>query len=351
MHIGNRPATIVIAPLMASSLSYPVSPAWHLLMRDLSIPPAAVLQRAGVPGDLLTREHATVTADQFCRMMWALEAEAADPTLAIRIGEALSFEMFDPPVFAAMCSPDLNTALERLSRYKQLCAPVAFDVTVGRDVTKLAVVWSAPSSTPPVLLYAMELAYCLRLARLGTRTRVVPRAVRCPFPLEPAAAYAAYFGVVVERADETSLELAAADATAPFLTANGGMWSFFEPELRRRLAELDAAAATADRVRAALLELLPSGRASVQAVAQRLGLSARTLQRYLKDEGTTFQRELDRTREQLALHYLRTTGMAGAEISFLLGFEDPNSFVRAFHDWTGVTPEQMRHQLRAPRAS
>ena len=39
--------------------------------------------------------------------------------------------------------------------------------------------------------------------------------------------------------------------------------------------------------------------------------------------------------------------MAGAEISFLLGFEDPNSFIRAFHDWTGTTPERLRSQLRA----
>ncbi len=34
--------------------------------------------------------------------------------------------------------------------------------------------------------------------------------------------------------------------------------------------------------------------------------------------------------------------MSGAEISFLLGFEDPNSFVRAFQGWTGRTPQAAR---------
>lgn len=330
---------------------YPLSPAWLLLMRDLGISPAHVVRRAGVAEDLFAREQATVRADEWCRMMWAVDVEAGDPTLALKIGDALSFEMFDPPIFAAMCSDDLTTALGRISRYKRLCAPIALHVDAGADATRVTVTWTEPPLEPPPLLYAIELAYCVRLARLGTRTPVRPRAVTCAHPLAPADAYAAWFGAPVERAAETTVTFAAADATAPFLTAKAGMWGFFEPELRRRLAELDAAASVADRVRSALLELLPSGRASVPAVATRLGISARTLQRRLQDEDTSFQRVLDATRAELARHYLATTAMAGAEISFLLGFEDPNSFFRAFHEWTGETPEQARAQLRASRAA
>lgn len=55
---------------------------------------------------------------------------------------------------------------------------------------------------------------------------------------------------------------------------------------------------------------------------------------------------LNETREHLAKHYLKTSGISGAEISFLLGFEDPNSFFRAFHAWTGETPEQARGALQ-----
>lgn len=329
---------------------YPVSPAWLLMMRDLGIHPGDVLRRAGVAFDILAREHATLRGDEFARLLWALEEEVADPTLAIRVAQALTFEMFDPPVFAAMCSPDFNTAIQRLSHYKRLCAPIALQITVGPDVTRVRPVWSEPPLEPPSLLYTMELTYCLRLARLGTRTHIVPRAVTAPFAVEPAAAYREYFGVAVERGAQVAIELTAADASAPFLTARAGMWSFFEPELRRRLAEVEAGATTKARTRAALLELLPSGRASVQAVAACLGCSPRTLQRRLMEEDTTFQAVLDATREELARHYLRTTSMAGAEISFLLGFEDPNSFVRAFHDWTGKTPEQMRTQLRRREA-
>ncbi len=40
--------------------------------------------------------------------------------------------------------------------------------------------------------------------------------------------------------------------------------------------------------------------------------------------------------------------MSPAEVSFLLGFEDPNSLFRAFHRWTGTTPEAWRAETRAP---
>ena len=255
--------------------------------------------------------------------------------------------MFDPPVFAAMCSDDFDAAAARLARYKRLCAPVALHVDVGPASTTIGIEWTAAPVVPPPMLYAFELACCLQLARLGTRRAVVPLAVTSPHRFEPAAEVARAFGVAVTPAPVVSMTLAAADARAPFLTARAGMWSFFEPELRRRLAELDAGASAGERVRAALLELLPGGRGAVADVAQRLGVSARTLQRRLQDEGTSFQQVLDATREGLARYYLGATGMAGAEISFLLGFEDPNSFIRAFHDWTGTTPERLRSQLRA----
>ncbi len=97
-----------------------------------------------------------------------------------------------------------------------------------------------------------------------------------------------------------------------------------------------------DRVRAVLLESLPAGDGTMGAVAGQLAMSTRTLHRRLQGEGTTFQRVLDTTREALARHYLANPDLSAAEISFLLGYADASSFYRAFHDWTGSTPERVR---------
>ena len=80
----------------------------------------------------------------------------------------------------------------------------------------------------------------------------------------------------------------------------------------------------------------------MDAVASRLAMSNRTLHRRLQGEDTTFQRVLNSTREALARHYLSDPRLTAGEISFLLGYEEPSSFYRAFHSWTGDTPERVR---------
>jgi AraC-like DNA-binding protein len=138
------------------------------------------------------------------------------------------------------------------------------------------------------------------------------------------------------------ITFSAQDAARPFLTANDAMWSFFEPQLNQRMQDLTQNATYTERVRACLMEILASGQYSVDDVASRLAVSRRTLQRHLSNEGTTFQEILDGLREQLARHYLSKSDYSSAQVAFLLGYEDPNSFSRAFRSWTGQTPEGVR---------
>ena len=121
-------------------------------------------------------------------------------------------------------------------------------------------------------------------------------------------------------------------------------WTWLEVDLTRQLAERDAQAAIADRVRAVLIDLLPAGDASADAVCRQLGLSKRSLQRKLSAEGESFQSVLDATRSMLAMRYLHKGSMSVEEISYLLAYQDPNSFYRAFQGWTGMTPAAARSQ-------
>jgi AraC-like DNA-binding protein len=124
------------------------------------------------------------------------------------------------------------------------------------------------------------------------------------------------------------------------------MWQVFEPELRRRLSQLDATASTAERVHAVLLELLPGNEATIEKTAERLGMSKRTLQRRLEDEGENFRALINTCRENLARHYLRNTSLPGYEIAFLLVLKTRIHFYRAFMTWTGQTPETVREAMR-----
>ncbi|MCB9697640.1 MAG: helix-turn-helix transcriptional regulator [Alphaproteobacteria bacterium] len=89
----------------------------------------------------------------------------------------------------------------------------------------------------------------------------------------------------------------------------------------------------------------------MERVARRLAVSTRTLQRRLREEGTSFKEVVDTTREGLARHYLGRTQLSASEIAFLLGFEEPNSFFRAVQRWTGTTPETLRRRLATAPAT
>jgi AraC-like DNA-binding protein len=69
--------------------------------------------------------------------------------------------------------------------------------------------------------------------------------------------------------------------------------------------------------------------------------STSTLQRRLRQEGTSYQSLLDEIRRELALDYLRDGKHSIADVAFLLGFSDQSNFTRAFRRWTGTTPRQV----------
>jgi AraC-like DNA-binding protein len=92
------------------------------------------------------------------------------------------------------------------------------------------------------------------------------------------------------------------------------------------------------RVEKLLLPILPTGEASVEIIAGKLGVSRQTLFRKLKAEGVTFEKVLDELRHTLALHYLDDKKMSVNKAAYLVGFSDAAAFSRAFKRWTGSSP-------------
>ena len=66
------------------------------------------------------------------------------------------------------------------------------------------------------------------------------------------------------------------------------------------------------------------------------------MRRRLTDEDTTFQQLMEEARRELARHYLLHSSLELNEAAYLLGYEDANSFFRAFHHWEGTSPGEWR---------
>ena len=321
---------------------FAVSKTWKVMMRDMGINPAQVLRFAGLPADLFTRPEASLSPEEYFRLWDGLEKAAGERELPLMIGAALSAEAFDPSIFAILCSPDLNTALQRLSQFKQLLGPLLLTVDIGQDRTLATLEWHGHVERMPHSMGLSELVIFTELVRLAMREPVMPVAVCLPQMPRKLAPYRAYFGDVMTHDVAYRIAFSASDATRPFLTEDAAMWGFFESGLKRRLSDLEADAGNAQRVRGVLLEMLPSGQSSIDAAARRLYMSKRSLQRCLSAENTSYQQVLDDTRHDLARHYLLNSSACPGEIALLLGFRDANSFHRAFKNWTGLTPGAYR---------
>jgi AraC-like DNA-binding protein len=318
---------------------------WQVLLKDLNLSGQDLLRYARLPLDLFSQRSPTLTTEEYFRLWQGLEYLFNDPVFPLRLGQSVSVESFNPPIFACFCSSNLNAAFTRLAQYKPLIGPLTLKVTQSNQQTAIAFD-CLPGNLPlPSALIATELVFLVYIARLATRERIMPTAVSITANLPQIEQYESYFGVRIERGNFNGLIFAASDAEKPFLTANGNMWSFFEPELSRRMADIGLEAKFRDRVRACLMEILASGQCTMGDVAQRLAVSTRTLQRRLQQEETSFQQELNHLRAKLANQYLVNTHYSSAEIAFLLGYNDASSFFRAFHTWTGKTPEEVRKIL------
>lgn len=326
-----------------------IGKAARLLLIDLGLRPDLVLRRAGLPTGAMDGEGSFITLAAYDRLWQVLSEMVDDPALPLKLGDTSAIDYFDPAFFAAMCSPDMNAAAARLAAYKARGGPFQLAVTQDARGTQIAFHCPAHPQINPTLALT-EIVFLVNFIRRATRDRIAPLSVTMPFAVPAAALYTAHFGCAITPGPHPALTLSPDDAAQPFVTRDDAMWEFFAPRLRPQELTDDAATAGAqavpirDRVQHCLAELLPTGRASVAAVARELAMSKRTLQRRLATEGTTWQDVLNDARNALAKHYLTTTELGAAEVSFLLGFEDPNSLFRAFKRWENTSPEIWRAQ-------
>ena len=257
---------------------------------------------------------------------------SAQTLLCLALSEGI--EAFSPPVFAAYYSRNALVCLKRLAQYKPLIGALLYNVEETETEVGVEILPDDGALELPEILVGIEFAFLVGLVRRATREPVAPLFATVKRPMKNGAC-ADFIGIPVTVGDKNRLVFSKADMLIPFISRNESMWAFFEPELNRRLSMMETDDSCAARVRSALMELLPAGECSIDDAARKLGVSRRSLQRRLQEESTSFQKQLNHTRELLAKTYLANTDMTGEDITFLLGYQEVGSFHRAFSVWTG----------------
>ena len=123
---------------------------------------------------------------------------------------------------------------------------------------------------------------------------------------------------------------------------------FADPAMARYTQQLLAQATPVtdqsllDDVRRTILQLMPTGRCSIEQVSEHLGVVPRTVQRRLTEQGQSFSSLLNEIRQELAVRYVYETKRPLTEIAELLGFTAPSSFSRWYLSQFGRSAKESR---------
>lgn len=277
--------------------------------------------------------------------LWRTAYELSkDPDLALHAIEVLPFGAYRVIDFLAWNAPTVGDALAKVSDYFPLIhSVVRLPFSVGDRYVTFAV--EAPSN--PALITRAYAEYTLAAVFLRTRFTNPYRLVRVEFShAKPAniREHERIFACPVTFGANTCQMVIARDVwNAPRTGADPALFSLLDTHAKMLVGQLPSDTGIVGRVREAIEAELRGGDPRLESIAKRLAMSARTVQRRLREHGALFNDVLDSMRFGAAKSYLAQGDIAGTEIAYLLGFAEQSSFNRAFKRWSGQTPTEYRH--------
>lgn len=313
--------------------------------------PSPIAARFALPPDAADRDELEVTPVVVNDLLAAASVLLDEPYLALRLPAELPLRRYSLAELAARAAPTLRESLHQLARYASLLHP-QLALSLAEDGDEAAWHQATPAHPRGIGRHAHEygLAYVLVHARASL--------AREPAGGEPLPLRRVWFAHARPR-DLAPLDRFFGTEELAFGAEDSG-FAFARSHLDRALATGDhRLLATVTRLAESTLreqprstELAPRLAAHIRArlpepvsadeVAAAMQMSARTLQRRLEAEGTSFTAVADDTREALARELLSDPALALGEIAYRTGFADLATFSRAFKRWTGTSPGRYR---------
>jgi len=280
-------------------------------------------------------------------VMWSLATKAAGkPQLGLETAKFYRATDFHGLAVVFLASQCLRTALERLVRYHAV-VNTALSMRLERRDDRLDLLCTAIDVDDDArrTIENSRAAILVDLCRTGASGELDPMEVAFAYPApDDHTQHTALFRCpVVFGAPQWRISFALADVDRPFLASNRELARSNDQILDRMVKGLRQDDLVS-RVKMAMVDELPSGTPSEDAIAKAVLMSTRSLQRRLAEEGTSFTESLAMVRRELAEQYVLDPRIPVTEISYMLGFSDVSAFSRAFKRWTGRSPATSRHQ-------
>lgn len=304
------------------------------LLKELNLNVSFIQQKAKIP--IQEDKFVQLTASQYISLMQVLDKYLNDQQI-IKLSNVSNLQQFIPTFYASLASPDGITALRRFSRYKSLIGPVQVELTETNKLVKLSFIHQ--TTTIPRLMLLNEQLSVVNLLRAGSGIKIKPQSISGPYTY--GEIIEDYLTIRGRKSETNQIIFTKEDLDIPFITENNTMWQYIAPNLDKELAQATDNSPLQEQLQDLIMKTLPGNQATLKIIAKMMNISERTLQRKLKEEGTSFKVILTQVQIQLAKNYL-SQNIPTDEVAYLVGYTETSSFLRAFKKWTSQTVNQFK---------
>ncbi len=317
--------------------------------QELKLDTVPLLRRAGLSPSMIANPEQMLPARSVIRLLEDSAEAAGCSTFGLRMAERR--ELADLGIVSLLIAhqPTLGDALSVLGEYRnRINSTLALRVEKFGDMALLREMFALDPPTfsrqaDDLAIAVLEgdlpqCAWC-RLATDQHQLRYEPppsserHVYQRLFPC-PVEFGSEFDGILIRSADLDRINPRSEPALA--LHARKLVEAMVDPGVRSMI----------DEVEEAILLLMPSGRASIGAVADSLGLNARTLQRRLAAEDTRFGDMLDRIRMREVSRLFANRRLRLTDVAHLLGYSSLGAFSRWYGERFNETPSAGRRRAR-----
>lgn len=320
------------------------------LLAERGIDPAPMLIDEGIDPLRLHDADGRIEAAAELRLIKRAVARAGVDDLGLRAGGRHHFSLFGMWGLAIASSPDLASAIRiGLRHIGMVHTFLGWRFIDDPERPRLEAKETLALGSARAYVIERDMAGCMTLLQDLTGNRLAVTGARFPYP-EPhwRDSYGTAFGPrVAFGGSHAVLGLDPDWLERPLPRANPMAARLAEEQCLQYGEKTAPPSVTAERLRRALLAV-PGQLPDLATAAAACGCSPRTMRRRLAREGTSYRRELDRLRQELANRYLADTSLSVTEIAARLGYQDIAAFGHAFRRWTGTSPSRWRRARRAP---
>ncbi|MEM1219605.1 MAG: AraC family transcriptional regulator ligand-binding domain-containing protein [Bacteroidota bacterium] len=312
-----------------------------------------IYERIGYTPEELQSPDLKLSREVYNQVCRALITQTQDPAFGLHVGSYWTLPAAGLVAQIIQTSRTIGEGIQYLCTFSNLgCSSLPFSLEKTKGEAYLRVQHNEAwyRQAPEVFRHTLEGLLLFNLQGLRTLTHgcILPIRLSLPYARTdvPRTVYEGYFQCPVAFSQAgIALQLPLEVIDLPIKTADYDLLQVLVRHAKEKSSRLAGGDYFPDRVQQVIYQLMGHGFPAQEAVAETLHMSARTLQRRLREAGTNYKKIVERLKEELAKDYLCNPDLSIQMISDLLNYAEPSVFSRSFKRWTNQSPKAFRQAL------